>query len=89
MRRTALALIILTAPLAACGGDGSNATSQVTETRIDDLDSLEGTISDELADTATINEQPVIDASSPEKPSAKKEPSKAPVKAEPAAKPGE
>jgi hypothetical protein len=61
MRRAVLALIVLLPALSACGGSAEDA--KVTATRIDDLDSLEGTISDEMADTGTLNEQPMIDGS--------------------------
>jgi hypothetical protein len=72
MRRAVLALIVLLPALSACGGSVEDA--KVTATRIDDLDSLEGTISDEMADTGSLNEQPMIDGSpdSEAKPGAKK-----------------
>jgi hypothetical protein len=68
MRRASI--IAITLLLAACG---SGEDSKVTETRMDDIDSLEGTISDEMVDTDSLNEQPMIDASAPEgaKPKAK------------------
>jgi hypothetical protein len=59
-------IIMLTLLLAACGGGDD---SKVTQTRMDDIDSLEGTISDEMPDTDALNEQPMIEAAPP--PSAK------------------
>ncbi len=52
MRRTPILLALiplaLLAPaLTACGG-GDSADTKVTETRMDDIDSVEGTISDEM-----------------------------------------
>lgn len=58
MRRASI--IALTLLLAACG---SAEDSKVTETRMDDIDSLEGTISDEMANTDALNEQPMIETS--------------------------
>jgi hypothetical protein len=57
MRRTAI--ITLTLLLAACG---SAEDTKVTETRMDDIDSLEGTISDEMVNTDELNEQPMVEA---------------------------
>ena len=45
MRLHLLAPIIALLSLAACGG--TKEDNQVTETRMDDIDSLEGTISDD------------------------------------------
>ncbi len=60
MRR---ALILsFTLLLAACGGGDE---SKVTETRMDDIDSLQGTISDEMVDTDELNEQPMVEAAPP------------------------
>lgn len=60
MRR---ALILsLTLLLAACGGGDE---SKVTETRMDDIDSLQGTISDEMVNTDELNEQPMVEAAPP------------------------
>ena len=47
MRYTPLVLALLA--LSACGGNKED--NQVTETRLDDLDSLEGTISDDMINT--------------------------------------
>ncbi len=66
MRRFILTLLLLPA-LSACDMfGGSSEDAQVTETRIDDLDSLEGTISDEMIDTDAVNEAPMIEAGSPD-----------------------
>jgi hypothetical protein len=56
MRR--FAMLLLPILLAACGGGEEN---KVTETRMDDIDSLEGTISDEMPNADELNEQPMID----------------------------
>jgi hypothetical protein len=58
MRRASITAITLL--LAACG---SGEDSKVTETRMDDIDSLEGTISDEMTNTDELNEQPMVEAS--------------------------
>lgn len=70
MRRTTI--IALTLLLAACGSSDDN---KVTETRMDDIDSLEGTISDEMVNTDELNEQPLVEAGPPPgaKPKAKAE----------------
>jgi hypothetical protein len=57
MRRASI--IATTLLLAACG---SSEDSKVTETRMDDIDSLEGTISDEMVNSNELNEQPMIEA---------------------------
>ena len=48
--------------LAACGGADE---SKVTETRMDDIDSLQGTISDEMVNTDELNEQAMVEAAPP------------------------
>jgi hypothetical protein len=63
MRKTTFALIMTLPFLTAC--DFTGEKSAVTETRIDDLDSLEGTISDEMVDTNSLNETPLIEAAPP------------------------
>jgi hypothetical protein len=56
MTLAALALALLT--LSACGGNKED--NQVTETRMDDLDSIEGTISDDMINTdQSIDEAPL------------------------------
>ena len=60
MRRALILSLALS--LAACGrGD----ESKVTETRMDDIDSLQGTISDEMVNTDELNEQAMVEAALP------------------------
>ena len=60
--RRALILLALTIPaLSACGGN--DADSKVTETRMDDIDSVEGTISDEMIPTDEVTEEAPVEAS--------------------------
>jgi hypothetical protein len=90
MRRVLPALILLST-LSACDmiGGGSAEDKQVTETRMDDLDSLEGTISDEMIDTDTVNDEAMIEAApvAGDKSAAKKVQSKVESKAEAKAEP--
>ena len=55
----AASILSLTLLLAACGGADE---SKVTETRMDDIDSLQGTISDEMVNTDELNEQAMVEA---------------------------
>ena len=57
MRRASILSVTLL--LAACGGGDE---SKVTETRMDDIDSLQGTISDEMVNTDELNEQAMVEA---------------------------
>ena len=70
MRRALILSLALS--LAACGGGDE---SKVTETRMDDIDSLQGTISDEMVNTDDLNEQAMVEAAPPAvaKPKAKPE----------------
>ncbi len=70
---TASALTLSIIMLSACGG--SKEDSQVTETRMDDIDSLEGTISDDMINTdQSTDEAPVEEAPAADgKPKAKAE----------------
>ena len=70
MRRVLICSLALS--LAACGGAGE---STVTETRMDDIDSLQGTISDEMVNTDELNEQALVEAApaATAKPKAKSE----------------
>ena len=60
MRRALILSVTLL--LAACGGSDE---SKVTETRMDDIDSLQGTISDEMVNTDELNEQAMVEAAPP------------------------
>ena len=59
MRRVLILSLALS--LAACGGGDE---TKVTETRMDDIDSLQGTISDEMVNTDELNEQAMVEAAS-------------------------
>ena len=93
MRRALILSVTLL--LAACGEGDEN---KVTETRMDDIDSLQGTISDEMIKADELNEQALVEAApaATAKPKAKADgeakveakPDAIP-KAEPAAKTGE
>lgn len=60
--KTLIAALIL-AGLSGCGGNKED--SQLTETRMDDLDSLEGTISDDMVNTDTSTDEGPIEAAPP------------------------
>lgn len=70
--RPLIILSALTLATAACGG-GTSEDRQTTETRMDDLDSLEGTISDDAINTdESTDEAPLEAAPAPtEQPKAK------------------
>ena len=78
-------ILSVTLLLAACGGGDE---SKVTETRMDDIDSLQGTISDEMVNTDELNEQAMIEAApaATAKPKAKSD-SAPKVEAEPVTEP--
>ena len=61
MRRALILLTIALPALSACGGN--DADSKVTETRMDDIDSVEGTISDEMIPTDEVTEEAPVEAS--------------------------
>jgi hypothetical protein len=61
MRYAPLTLALLA--LTACGG--SKEDNQVTETRMDDLDSLEGTISDDMINTDASTDEAPVEAAPP------------------------
>ena len=86
MRRLVLssAVIASLALLAACGG-GNKEDNQVTQTRMDDIDSLEGTISDDMINTDESTDEAPVDAApaTDGKPTAKQTEDKA-EEAEPA-----
>lgn len=63
MRRLILssALITSLALLAGCGG-GNKEDNKITQTRMDDIDSLEGTISDDMINTDQSTDEAPVDA---------------------------
>ncbi len=63
MRKAIFALPALMLMLSACDMVGGGADTKITETKMDDLDSIEGTISDEMMPIDELDEQPVIDKS--------------------------
>lgn len=65
MRRIATLSILLlsSSVLAACGGSAED--SKVTETRMDDIDSIEGSISDDSVNTDESTEEAPVDAAPP------------------------
>jgi hypothetical protein len=69
MRTAPLALMLFA--LAACGGNKED--NQVTETRMDDLDSLEGTISDDMINTDESTEEAPVEAAPAESKAAAKD----------------
>jgi hypothetical protein len=63
MRVTPIALVFASLSLAACGG--SKEDNQVTETRMDDIDSLEGTISDDAINMDASTDEAPVEAAPP------------------------
>ena len=61
MRRALILMAMALPALSACGGN--DADSKVTETRMDDIDSIEGTISDEMIPTDEVTEMAPVEAS--------------------------
>ena len=61
--KSVVLLLSLLPLLQACGGSESDA--KVTETRMDDLDSVEGTISDDMVNTDQSTDEAPIDAAAP------------------------
>jgi len=62
MRRLMLSSFIVASLglLGACGGNAED--NKVTETRMDDLDSIEGTISDDIINTDQSTDEALLDA---------------------------
>lgn len=56
-------LVALVAMLTACGGNSED--NKVTETRMNDLDSVEGTISDDMINTDESTDEAPVDAAPP------------------------
>ncbi len=65
MRRLVLsaAIVMSLALLSACGGNKED--NQITETRMDDLDSLKGTISDDMINTDESTDEAPVEAAPP------------------------
>lgn len=84
MRRALILMAIALPALSACGWNDSD--SKVTETRMDDIDNIEGTISDEMIPTDEITEMAPVEASAaPAADKAKSEDKPAPAEAAAAA----
>lgn len=65
MRRFMLPFVVF-ASLSLLGACGNNTEdNNVTETRMDDLDSIEGTISDDIIDTDQSTDEPLFEAAPP------------------------
>jgi hypothetical protein len=72
MRRFITTALLLTLPLIhGCSG-GDKEDSKVTQTQMDDIDSLEGTISDDMINTDESTEQAPLDAAPPPEPAKQK-----------------
>jgi hypothetical protein len=68
MRRIIITALLLTLPLIhGCSG-GDKEDNKVTQTQMDDIDSLEGTISDDMINTDESTEQAPLDAAPPAEP---------------------
>ena len=63
MRLKSLMPVVALFAISACGG--TKEDNQVTETRMDDLDSLEGTISDDIINLDTSTDEGPIEAATP------------------------
>jgi len=50
------AAALITVTIAACSGNEAPDSDNVTETRMDDIDVIDGTISDEMVDVDTIQQ---------------------------------
>ena len=83
MRRFILPTVLLL--LSACGGDAGD--NKVTETQMDDLDSIEGTISDDMINTDQSTDEAPVDAPPPGQGAALKAKSDKPAEADPVAAP--
>lgn len=81
MRRALILIPLASLALAACG---SGSDSKVTETRMDDIDSVEGTISDEMVPTDENAEMAPVEAA-PAAPARPKSTDKDETKPEPKA----
>ena len=82
MRRFMLssAVVASLVMLSACGGTAED--NKVTETRMDDLDSIEGTISDDMINTDQSTDEAPVDAAPPVEGTPKAKPAKTEEKAE-------
>lgn len=84
MRRALILLAFALPALSACGGN--DADGKVTETRMDDIDSVEGTISDEMIPTDEVTEMAPVEAT-PTPAAAKPKADEKPAADKPAASP--
>jgi hypothetical protein len=78
MRAALIAPALLLFALTACGG--SKEDNQVTETRMDDIDGLEGTISDDAINMDASTDEAPVEAAPPRSDEPKAKPDKSEAK---------
>jgi hypothetical protein len=72
MRSTLFSALLILPLLGGCSGD-SSGDSKLSQTRMNDIDSLEGTINDDIINTDQSNEESPTEAAAPSPATAKKE----------------
>jgi PBP1b-binding outer membrane lipoprotein LpoB len=86
MRPLILASLLLLPMLSACSGETAG-DKKVSQTKMNDIDSLEGTINDDIINTDQTTEEAPLEASAPASPTASAAPKKEAAKPSALAKP--